>query len=102
MNAVETVTKLIALAGSSNEHEATEAAKEACRRIRQHDLRVVAGGAAVGDVPADAPASPTWSAIMQGVGVRLQRAPEMLEHAAEIAKGVTKLRDIWQGKRNGG
>jgi len=37
---VDRVRKLIALAGSPNEHESRSAAAMACRLIREHDLQV--------------------------------------------------------------
>jgi hypothetical protein len=39
---IERITKLIALTASANENESTNAAKLACRLIRQHCLRVTA------------------------------------------------------------
>jgi DMSO/TMAO reductase YedYZ molybdopterin-dependent catalytic subunit len=41
MNILERVAKLVALAGSSNENEARNAAHEACRLIREHRLLIV-------------------------------------------------------------
>lgn len=45
MNVLERVARLVALAASSNENEARNAAVEACRLIRDHKLAIVSGDA---------------------------------------------------------
>lgn len=45
MNVLERVARLVALAASSNEHEARNAAVEACRLIREHRLTISDGAA---------------------------------------------------------
>jgi hypothetical protein len=52
---VDRVRKLIALAGSPNEHESRSAAAMACRLIREHDLHLVdpSGHARRADRPAE-------------------------------------------------
>lgn len=42
MSSIDRITKLIALSGSANEHEARSAAFLACKLIREGDYRVVA------------------------------------------------------------
>ena len=97
-NVIERVYRLVALAGSSNENEASAAAVKACRLIRQHDLRIT-GSDAASEAPESAPPSPTWDTIMRAVGVGMEQAPGVLKKAAEIAEGVHRVRDAIRGKR---
>jgi hypothetical protein len=64
MSSIDRIEKLIALSGSTNEHEARSAAYLACKMIREGGYRVVAATAAADpwDDPFRAAAYEAWAA----------------------------------------
>lgn len=47
MSIIDRIQKLLALTKSDNEHEATAAARQACRLILEHDIQLIEGGCVV-------------------------------------------------------
>lgn len=71
MSSIDRIQKLIALAGSTDEHEARSAAYLACKMIREGGYRVVEPAP---EVPADFPAW-AWTAARAPAARRAPRRP---------------------------